>query len=148
MTWLRRQSNTVGVGRATLVSEVARNANRLASGRTLKPEQRRTWKARHGEVPRIRILVIHHDPGSRQALDQIFSASRVQCGRRSVLPGNNNGRVSYNDTCPCPSRHWLAGEPAEVLCRQLTRESKEVPIFVSSSTSEGGRQGFLAGPWS
>jgi DNA-binding response OmpR family regulator len=83
-----------------------------------------------------RILVIHDDPGSRQ-LDQIL----VQAGYDVVA-------VAYPPVAIMDAflttRPVLVGldiglsgkKPVEDLCRQLRKESKEVPFFVLGSTSE------------
>jgi DNA-binding response OmpR family regulator len=114
--------------RATLVSHSgAPNANRLVRGRTLSTTA--------ADVQRI--LVIHDDPGSRQALDQILVPAGYDVVAVAYPPVAIMDAFLLTKPALVVLDIGLSGQkPVEDLCRQLRRESKEVPIVVLGSTSE------------
>ena len=84
-----------------------------------------------------RILVIHDDPGSRRALDEILVPAGYDVVSVAYPPVAIMDAFLLTKPALVVLDIGLSGQkPVEDLCRQLRRESKEVPIFVLGSTSE------------
>lgn len=84
-----------------------------------------------------RILVIHNnDPRSQQALGQILVPAGYDVVGVTYPPVTVMGTFLKTKPALVVLDIGLSGKPVEDLCRQLRRESTEVPIFVLGSTDE------------
>jgi DNA-binding response OmpR family regulator len=83
-----------------------------------------------------RILVIYSDLRSLQALDEILAPAGYDVAAATFPPVAVMDAFLTMKPALVVLDIGLPGEPLEDLCRQLRRESKEVPILVLGSTSE------------
>ena len=82
-------------------------------------------------------LVIHDDPRSRRALDQILAPAGYDVVAVSYPPVGIMNVFLLTKPALVLLDIALSGQaPVEDLCRQLRSESEKVPIFVLGSTSE------------
>ena len=84
-----------------------------------------------------KILVIHDDPRSRRALDQILAPAGYDVVAVSYPPVAIMDVFLLTKPALVVLDIGLSGQaPVEDLCRQLRSESEEIPILVLGSTSE------------
>jgi DNA-binding response OmpR family regulator len=84
-----------------------------------------------------RILVIHDDPRSRRALEQVLVPAGYDVVAVAYPPVAIMDAFLLTKAALVVLDVGLSGQKrVEDLCRQLKRESREVPIFVLGSTSE------------
>jgi DNA-binding response OmpR family regulator len=91
-----------------------------------------------------KILVIHDDPRSRRALDQILAPAGYDVVAVSYPPVTiMDVFLSTKPALVVLDIGFSGQAPVEDLCRQLRSESEEVPIFVLGSTSEVAQRASL-----
>jgi DNA-binding response OmpR family regulator len=80
-----------------------------------------------------KILVIYGDPASRWVLNQIFVSAGYDLVSVPYFPAVIAEVLSPTKPDLVVLDIGLAGEPVQVLCRQIRKESKTVPLFVLGS---------------
>lgn len=83
-----------------------------------------------------KILVIHNDPRSQQALDQILVPAGYEVVGVAYPPTTIRNAFLKTQPALVVLDIGSPGKPVRDICRQLRRESEEVPIFVIGSSNE------------